>query len=245
MITSKAKALVLAVAVTGGSLFGQSTFWSPTFDVVDDIPRNYFAEQITIYGYVDRVIDGDTMRVTHCPRFSSCPPASSSSLPSTGRRRIWDKTLKVRIYGVDSPELQKKSTDPPSQPYAEEAKDFASKLVLGKKVRLKLLRKDQYNRAIVKVETPRGIIPIVGRRKDLSVELVRRGYATVYRGGGAAYDSKKELLEKLEAQARSQKKGLWSVDEKERVSPAEFKRQQKEARSGTKPKLVPATETSR
>mmetsp|Transcript_48296 Transcript_48296/g.117000 ORF Transcript_48296/g.117000 Transcript_48296/m.117000 type:complete len:246 (-) Transcript_48296:11-748(-) len=245
MITGQAKALVLSAAILGGIGFGQSSFWSPTFDVVDDIPRNYFSEQRTIYGYVERVIDGDTMRVTHCPRFSSCPPSASSSSPSTGRKRIWDKTLKLRIYGVDSPELQKKSTDPPSQPYADEARDFASQLVLGKKVRLKLLRKDQYNRAIVKVETPRGIVPIVGRRKDLSVELVRRGYATVYRGGGAAYDSKKELLEKLEAQARRRRLGLWSVDEKERVSPAEFKRQQKEARSRSKPKLVPATETSR
>jgi endonuclease YncB( thermonuclease family) len=204
--------------------------------MVDDIPRQYFSDQKTIYGYVERVIDGDTIRVRHCPRFSSSCPPSSSSVSS---KRIWDSTLKLRIYGVDCPELQKKSTDPPSQAYADEAKDFTSQLVLGKKVRVKLLRKDQYNRAVVKIETPRGLIPIIGRPQDLSVELLRRGYATVYRGGGASYDGKKEFLERLEAQARQKRKGLWSIDEEKRISPAEFKRRQQEAERSSK--LIPAS----
>jgi micrococcal nuclease len=231
MLTGKAKALLLSAAILSQS----TALFFPTFDVVDDIPRRYFSDQSTIFGFVERVIDGDTLRVRHCPRFSSCPPSASSS-SSVSSRRIWDSTLKLRIYGVDCPELQKRSTDPPSQPYAVEAKDFTSQLVLGKKVRIKLLRKDQYGRAVAKVETRRGIIPFFDRRKDVSIELLRRGFATVYRGGGAAYDGKKHVLEGLEDQARRRRRGIWSAEDNERVSPAEFKRQQKAEK---KSKLAP------
>lgn len=135
--------------------------------------------------------------------------------------------MSIRIYAVDCPEIQKRSTDPPSQPWGEEAKDYTTRLVLGKKVRVKLLRKDQYGRAVAKVETRRSFIPFLGRRKDVSVELVRRGLATIYTGGGAVYDGQEDLLQRLEEEARRRKRGVWSLSDKERISPGEFKRQQK------------------
>lgn len=133
------------------------------------------------------------------------------------------------MYGVDAPELQKRKSDPPSQPYAEEAKDLISNLVLDKKVSIKLLRRDQYGRAVANVQTTRrfkSFPPL--RKKDLSIELSKRGLATLYTGGGAEYDGNRETLEAKEMQARRKGRGVFSINNKEGfVSPAEFKRQQK------------------
>ena len=133
--------------------------------------------------------------------------------------------MSIRIYGVDCPELQKRNSDPPSQPFAIDAKDFTSNLLLGKTVRIKLLRKDQYGRAVAKVEGSRRRFPPFQRR-DVSLELVRNGLATIYTGGGAEYDNNRSTLEDLEAKAKKRKIGVWSQG-KEMMTPAEFKRQQR------------------
>ncbi|KAL3944238.1 MAG: hypothetical protein SGBAC_001681 [Bacillariaceae sp.] len=107
--------------------------------------------------------------------------------------------MSIRIYGVDAPELQKRKSDPPSQPFAEDAKQATSDLVLGKMVGVKLLRRDQYGRAVGKVQSPRrfkSFPPFV--KKDVSVELIKRGLATLYTGGGAEYDGNRALLESEE-----------------------------------------------
>ncbi|CAJ1942410.1 unnamed protein product [Cylindrotheca closterium] len=103
------------------------------------------------------------------------------------------KTLSIRIYGVDAPELQKRNAYPLSQPFAEEAKQLTSDLVIG-------------------------------RKKDVSIELTKRGLATLYTGGGAEYDGNRALLESLEGKAKKSRVGVWSNNNY--VSPAEFKRMQ-------------------
>lgn len=141
--------------------------------------------------------------------------------------------MSIRIYGVDAPELQKRKSDPPSQPFAEESKQVTSDLVLGKTVAVKLLRRDQYGRAVAKVETPRrfnSFPPFV--KRDVSVELTKRGLATLYTGGGAEYDGNREKLESIESRAKKGCKGVWSDDNY--VSPAEFKRMQKLAKQQAK-----------
>ena len=52
MVTRQVTAMVLATAIFGHSIF------FPKFDVVEDIPKQYFAEQRTVFGRVERVIDG-------------------------------------------------------------------------------------------------------------------------------------------------------------------------------------------
>jgi micrococcal nuclease len=180
------------------------------FSTVDDIPKDYFTENKVIYGRVEKVIDGDTIRVTHCPTYSSCPERDT-------KQKLSDTTLSIRLYGVDSAELQKKKSDPPSQPFAKEGKDFTSATVLKKTVEIKLLKKDRYGRAVSKVNAG---------PQDLSVELTRRGLATMYTGKGAVYDDNKKLIELIQEQAQKRKIGMWSLGEN-MVSPAEFKRQQK------------------
>ena len=177
------------------------------------------------------MIDGDTIRIRHCPtRFASCN--TSPAPPSkNGRERIYDSTLSIRLYGVDAPELQKRKSEPPSQPMAEEAKEYVSNLVLNDKVRVKLLRKDRYGRALAKVETTPSIITkwivprfLGGGRKDLSIELMEQGLAVLYEGGGAEYDSNKEILEQKQNKAKRKRRGIWTQGNKI-VSPAEYKQQ--------------------
>jgi endonuclease YncB( thermonuclease family) len=168
---------------------------------------------------VERIIDGDTIRIRHCPTRFSCPEADPTI------RRIYDSTLSIRVYGVDCPELQKRKSDPPSQPFAEEAKDCTSNLIMGKKVQIKLLRRDQYGRAVARVQTSLQVFPPFSR-KDVSVQLSQRGLATLYTGRGAEYDGNRKLLEAKQKEAEKKKRGVWSQGDN-MMSPAEFKRQQK------------------
>ena len=70
-------------------------------------------------------------------------------------------------------------------PFGDEATEFTRQLVDHKVVRIKLLRKDQYNRAVAKVTT-KGFLPFT--KKDVTLQLAERGLATLYTGGGAEYD---------------------------------------------------------
>lgn len=103
-------------------------------------------------------------------------------------------------------------------------------MCLHRVVKITLLRKDQYGRAVCAVETmpPAGVLfkwlPGCGRQ-DVSAELAKAGLAELYTGGGAEYWNRREALEHAIAAAKGQKLGIWSL--KNRVSAAEQKRLQK------------------
>jgi endonuclease YncB( thermonuclease family) len=136
-----------------------------------------FRDHATLHGRVERVIDGDTIRVRH---------AAWYPLPFGQRYvgRLSDHTLSIRAYGVDSPEIGKFGK--PSQAFAVQAKEFTKQLLQGRMVTIKLLRKDQYDRAVAKVQVSGGWLPFLQR--DLSIELAERGFAVMYTGRGAEYD---------------------------------------------------------
>lgn len=98
------------------------------------------------------------------------------------------ETETVRLEGIDAPET--------SQPFGKQAKQFASTMVLGKEVTVKATGKDRYGRTL-------GVV-FLRDGKNLNQELVRAGFAWVYR----QYSHDKELLH-LEAEARKAKRGLW------------------------------------
>ena len=183
---------------------------------------DYFTETKTIYGRVEKVIDGDTLRVTHCPTYFTCP-----DLPSPKVKPLSEATLSIRLYGVDCPELQKKKSDPPSQPYAKQAKEYTSTVTLDKTIQLKLLKKDQYGRAVSKISNYG--TPI----NDLSLDLLSRGYAVMYTGKGAVYDGddNKALFQQIQQTAKTTKVGMWSLGD-EMMTPAEYKRMYKNQQNG-------------
>ena len=132
---------------------------------------------------------------------------------------------------MDAPETSKFGN--PGQPFSQEAKDFLYTQVYNKMVKVKLLSKDQYSRVVGSVTSttrePRSkFLPFLTKKEesDWSLKLIERGYATLYTGGGAQYnDRREELIQKME-HAKKNKLGVWSGGE-EYLDPAAYKRAMK------------------
>ena len=129
---------------------------------------------------VTRIVDGDTVDVTH------------------GRR-----TLTLRLIGIDTPE-----TVHPTEPiecHGPEATQFAARRLLGEPVALEFDRsqgrRDYYDRVLAYVWTTRGHPAMFNR------EAVRRGYALEYTYD-TAYAWQRELLI-AQSKARGQRLGVW------------------------------------
>jgi len=85
---------------------------------------------------------------------------------------ILEEGRKVRLLGIDAPELEKEGQ--PAQFLAHKAKEVLTQLAQGKKVRLEYdeLRYDRYGRTLAHLFLPDGT--------HLNQELVRQGLARVY-----------------------------------------------------------------
>lgn len=87
----------------------------------------------------------------------------------------------------------------------------------GKTVKLKLLNRDQYGRAVAVVSIPKLLI----FEQDISIKLLESGLAVMYRGRDASYGGKKTEYTALETKAKREKRGIWSQSSFE--TPGEFK----------------------
>ena len=109
-----------------------------------------------IPGFVERVVDGDTLRV---------------------RARIWlrqELVTDVRLRGVDTPELHGRC--PEERQRARDARDFVVERVGGREVWLRDLSEDKYGgRIVARLSTRDGA--------DLGAALLERGLAHAYGGG--------------------------------------------------------------
>ncbi|WP_462427877.1 thermonuclease family protein [Fusobacterium varium] len=120
---------------------------------------------VAISGKVIRVSDGDTL------------------LLQSGSQRI-----KVRMYGIDAPELK--------QSYGEDSKSYLEKRILNKNVDVKVINEDKYGRKVGKV---------FYKNKDINLEMIKTGNAWFYE-----YHAKKEKeYRKASKSAQEQKLGLW------------------------------------
>lgn len=113
-----------------------------------------------------RVADGDTITV-----------------------RLGDKDERVRLHGIDCPEL--------GQAFGDEATAFTKAQVLGKRVRLEVVERDRYGRIVARVFTEDGT--------SVNEALVASGLAWHYR----RY-SKSATLARLHEAARQRRLGLWA-----------------------------------
>lgn len=199
----------------------------PQFYTVADIPQYYFQDHRYIFGFVERVIDGDTVRVRHVPGYGM-----GRKIPEPlNQRGIANETLSIRLYAIDAPETGKNKRKT-SQPFGEEATAFISDMVFQDMVRITLLRRDQYGRAVAQVETISNS-PFSGS-KDLSMELAKAGLAELYTGGGAEYNGQKNKFEDVIAQARRRRKGIWSLGD-DFVSASQYKREKKQQNTSNRP----------
>lgn len=127
---------------------------------------------------------------------------------------------KVRLVEIDAPER--------GQPYGAAAKQTLSGMVQGRTVRLKREGRDRYGRTLGRV---------YAGRQDVNKAMVRTGAAWVYDDY-----STDPSFEPLEAEARAQKAGLWSLQSDQVQPPWEWRRQSREDRT---PELIVVAEQSR
>src|SRR5215472_16406920 len=128
-------------------------------------PLLAYAEQFT--GKVVGILDGDTISVLR-----------------------EGKAVKVRLYGVDTPEK--------AQAFGTQARKFTSDLVFQRDVTVEIRATDRYGRLVGEVLLPDG--------RSLNQELVKAALAWWYR----PYAPNDPTLAQLEAEARTAKRGLWA-----------------------------------
>lgn len=107
---------------------------------------------------------------------------------------------KIRLFGIDCPER--------GQDYGSSARRFTAKMAFGKLVQVTQVSRDRYGRVVAWVEVD---------GQSINKELVRAGLAWWYR----RYAKNRHELAELEAEARTNKTGLWS--QKNPVPPWEFR----------------------
>lgn len=135
----------------------------------------------TVEGIVTHVSDGDTLKI------------------ETAEGTV----LKVRLYGIDAPELQRVNRrtgeiSKQGQPFGEEAYMALESRVISKKVTVDIIDIDRYRRMV-------GIVRLDSR--SINLEMVREGWAWAYR----QYLDRPYASEYLgaENEARTKRLGLW------------------------------------
>jgi len=106
---------------------------------------------------------------------------------------------KIRYIGIDTPEMN--YNNPPAEYFAQEAKEYNAKLVLGKKVKLEfdVVKRDKYGRLLAYVY-------IDG--KHISQEMIERGFAKVLMIPPNLKFADYFLT--LQNLAKEEKRGIWS-----------------------------------
>ncbi|KAE8351858.1 putative endonuclease lcl3 [Aspergillus coremiiformis] len=175
------------------------------------ISPSYFRTR-SILGQVTSVGDGDGFRLYHTPggRLAGWGWLPWKKVP-TSKKELKDKTISVRLAGVDAPELAHFGR--PEQPFAREAHHWLTSYVLNRRVRVLVHRKDQYQRVVASAYVRRALdFPIPFRRRDVSYEMLIRGLATVYEAKVGSEFGGPELERKYrnaESVAKQKGTGLW------------------------------------
>lgn len=121
------------------------------------------------------------------------------------------KPQTVRLSNIDCPEKK--------QPFGNNAKQFASDLCFGKKIKLSTgWKKDRNKRLLAEI--------ILSNGKNLNKELVKNGFAWHYK----KY-SKDNSYDDLEKYARKLKLGLWT--DKSPTAPWEWRKSRKKSSKPT------------
>lgn len=104
---------------------------------------------------------------------------------------------KVRLLGLDAPELKQK-------PWGNEARRHLKGLLAGSSIRVEtdVVKRDKYGRLLSYVWTANG--------KFINLEMIKDGYAVLYTiSPNVKYENK---LREAQTEARKNKTGIWSAD---------------------------------
>ncbi|KAK6465189.1 hypothetical protein DFJ63DRAFT_310290 [Scheffersomyces coipomensis] len=181
-----------------------------------DITPEILDNHQRLYGYVTRVGDGDNFRFYHTPGGILMGWGWLRQIP-TNRSLLKDETLMIRLCGVDAPE--RAHWGKPAQPFSEEALNWLHAYLNGRYVSITPFSIDQYKRVVARAQVWKWT-----GKKDVSAEMIKEGLAIIYEGKvGAEFGDNESFYRKLEAKAKSLKKGVWSLGKK-LTTPGEFKK---------------------
>ena len=249
-----------AAAVLSMSLLAFYQSYLRRIPAVDHIRPGFYRRR-SLFGKVTSVGDGDGFHLFHTPggrlagwgwlrrvpkdkkklkgKTVSCAPPSSykpnpPTTTTTTLTSIFATQLSIRLAGVDAPEGAHFGR--PAQPFAAEALSFLESYLHNARVRTFLHRRDQYERVVATAYVRKW--PWFFLRRDVGLELLRRGLAVTYEGKtGAEFGGKgvEERYRAAEALARKKGKGMWEGEMKrEEVleTPGEFKKRMKALEGG-------------
>jgi endonuclease YncB( thermonuclease family) len=112
--------------------------------------------------------------------------------------------LHIRLAGVDAPELAHWGRE--AQPYSKEAHEWLINLIHNRRVRAYIYRRDQYDRVVAQVYIRTWLF-----RKDVGLEMLKSGLATVYEAKtGAEFGKVEQNYRAAEQKARENKVGMWA-----------------------------------
>ncbi|MCJ1458040.1 putative endonuclease lcl3 [Mycoblastus sanguinarius] len=189
-----------------------------------------FWRKRSLFGRVTSVGDGDNFRLFHTPggRLGGWGWLPWRMVPGE-RAGLKDKTIHVRLAGIDAPELAHFGR--PSQPHSQDALDWLTRYILHRRVRAYIYKRDQYDRAVATVYVRRGLL-----RRDVGLQMLRAGLATVYEAkSGAEYGQLETRYRFAEAWAKTRKKGIWGAGRAAFESPRDYKNRMKDVNNGSPP----------
>ncbi|GAP86063.1 putative endonuclease LCL3 [Rosellinia necatrix] len=175
-----------------------------------------FFRKRSLFGRVTSVGDGDNFHLFHTPGGRLAGWGWLRSIPSK-RSSLKNKTIPIRLAGIDAPEGAHFGR--PAQPFATDALNWLSNYILGKRVRARVYKRDQYDRIVATVYVRRFLV-----RRDVGLEMLKNGLATTYEAkSGVEFGGLEEEYKAAEAQAKAQKRGIWSGKPEHFESPREYK----------------------
>jgi endonuclease YncB( thermonuclease family) len=182
---------------------------------------DYFLRKRSMLGKVTSVGDADNFHFYHTPGGVFGGWGWLRHAPDINSRGLKDQTIHVRLCGVDAPEGA--HFGKPAQMYSEESLEWLRSYILGRKVRIIPLARDQYQRVVSQAT----VWKLTGR-KNISKEMLRNGWAVVYESrSGAEFNGYEEEFRYLELQSRRKKIGIFQKGIKHFVSPGEYKKASK------------------
>jgi micrococcal nuclease len=119
-----------------------------------------------------------------------------------------NQRLKIRLFGIDCPEYK--------QDFSAQAKRYTNDLIYKKQIRLELIAEDRYQRSLANAYLSDG--------RHLNHELVKLGLCRWYQN----YAPNDSVLRDLEAQAKSKRLGVWSLQNQ--IAPWDFRATERERR---------------
>ncbi|KAI4231479.1 MAG: hypothetical protein L6R40_007729 [Gallowayella cf. fulva] len=187
-----------------------------------------FWRKRSLFGRVVTVGDADNFRLFHTPggRLAGWGWLPWRTVPKEVKA-LKDETVHVRIAGVDAPEAAHFGR--PAQPFSKEAMDFLTSYILHRRVRAYIYKRDHYDRAVATVYVRKWLL-----RRDVGLEMLKRGWATVYQAkSGAEFGQSEMKYRRAEERAKLKKRGMWSGNQKDLESPRDYKTRMSQAPKST------------